>query len=499
MMLLSQAGRALGGRLIGSDVLFNGVSTDSRAIAPGDLFVALKGENFDGSDFIDSAVRDGAVAAMISEDQGARLKAQASPLSSCTLLIVPDSSRLALGRLAAHWRAQFTIPVVAVTGSNGKTTVKEMLASILRETAGGADAVLATKGNLNNDIGMPLTLLKLRTTHRYAVIEMGMNHTGEIHYLTRLARPDVAIVNNASGAHLAGLGSVEAVARAKGEIFAGLSANGIAVINADDEFAPLWLEQASSHTIIEFALERAVAIHAQWRVQGYGARIEVDTPQGSFNADLQVPGMHNVRNALAATAAAVALLVPLPVIAAGLEKFSGVSGRLQRKPALHGAVLIDDTYNANPASLRSAIKVLMQAAGKKILVLGDMGELGNDAVRLHGEIGAEARDMGVDELFGLGELSTHTVREFGAGARHFERIEDLLAALDKDLDADSTVLVKGSRFMRMERVVQHCICDTLLAKPADCGSSCEAATQALTDHAMPFRSGPQGEATCCSH
>jgi len=521
MMLLSQAGRALGGRLIGPDVLFNAVSTDSRAIAHGDLFVALKGENFDGSDFIDSAVRDGAVAAMISEEQGARIKAQASPLFSCTLLIVPDSSRLALGRLAAHWRAQFTIPVVAVTGSNGKTTVKEMLASILRQhtkndfhdcplslrgrvgvgerTEDFNEQVLATKGNLNNDIGMPLTLLKLRATHRYAVIEMGMNHTGEIDYLTRLARPDVAIVNNASGAHLAGLGSLEAVARAKGEIFAGLSANGIAVINADDEFAPLWREQAGNRTIIEFALERAVAIHAQWQVRGYGAHIEVDTPQGSFNADLQVPGMHNVRNALAATAAAMSLDIPLPVIAAGLEKFSGVSGRLQRKPALHGAVLIDDTYNANPASLRSAIKVLMQAAGKKILVLGDMGELGNDAVRLHGEIGAEARDMGVDELFGLGELSTHTVREFGAGARHFERIEDLLAALDKDLDADSTVLVKGSRFMRMERVVQHCSCDTLLAKPADCGSSCEAATQALTDHAMPFRSGPQGEETCCSH
>jgi len=341
-----------------------------------------------------------------------------------------------------------------------------MLASILRAAAGNTEAVLATQGNLNNDIGMPLTLLKLRDTHRYAVIEMGMNHTGEIDYLTRLARPDVAIVNNASGAHLAGLGSVEAVARAKGEIFSGLPANGIAVINADDEFAPLWREQAGSRTIIEFSLERAVAIHAQWQVQGYGARIEVDTPQGSFNADLQVPGVHNVRNALAATAAAVVLHIPLSDIAAGLERFPGVAGRLQRKPALHGAVLIDDTYNANPASLRSAIKVLMQAAGKKILVLGDMGELGSDAARLHGEIGAEAQHMGVDELLALGELSTHAVREFGAGARHFQRIEDLLAALDKDMGADSTVLVKGSRFMKMERVVQYCT---------------------------------QGEAACCSH
>jgi len=455
MMLLSQAVQALGGRLLGPDVRFNAVSSDSRTIVAGDLFVALKGENFDGSDFIEGAAQSGAVAALLDEAQGARYKAQGVNLAPVSLLLVPCSSHIALGRLAAHWRAQFTIPVVAVTGSNGKTTVKEMLAAILRVAAGGADAVLATKGNLNNDIGMPLTLLKLRATHRFAVIEMGMNHAGEIDYLTRLAQPDVTIINNASGAHLAGLGSVEAVARAKGEIFSGLPANGIAVINADDEFAPLWREQAGNHTTIEFALERAVAVHAQWQVQGYGARIEVDTPQGSFNAGLQVPGAHNVRNALAATAAAVALHIPLSAIAAGLENFSGVGGRLQRKPALHGAVLIDDTYNANPASLRSAIKVLMQAAGKTILVLGDMGELGSDAARLHGEIGAEARDMGVDELLALGELSIHAVREFGAGAQHFERIEDLLAVLDKDLNADSTVLVKGSRFMKMERVVRH--------------------------------------------
>ncbi len=455
MMLLSQAAHALECKLTGPDVLFTGVSSDSRAITPGDLFVALQGENFDGSDFIDSAAQSGAVAAMISEDQGTRYKVQASSLAPFPLLIVPCSSRLALGKLAAHWRAQFTLPVIAVTGSNGKTTVKEMLASILREAAGSACAVLATKGNLNNDIGMPLTLLKLRSTHRYAVIEMGMNHTGEIDYLTRLARPDAAIVNNASGAHLAGLGSVAAVARAKGEIFAGLPASGIAIINADDEFAPLWREQAGNRTIIEFGLECAGTIHAQWQVRGYGARIAASTPQGSFNADLRVPGAHNVRNALAATAAAVALHIPLPAITAGLENFSGVAGRLQRKPALHGAVLIDDTYNANPASLLSAIRVLMQSTGKKILVLGDMGELGSEAALLHGEIGTEAQRMGVNKLLALGELSTHAVREFGPGARHFGRIEDLFAVLDKELDADSTVLVKGSRFMKMERVVNH--------------------------------------------
>ena len=460
MMLLSQAAQALGGTLIGQDVHFNAVSTDSRTIAPGDLFVALKGDNFDGSEFLEAAFQRGAVAALIDEDQGARCKVQGSPFS---LLLVPGSSRLALGQLAAYWRAQFTLPVVAVTGSNGKTTVKEMLASILCVAAGSVSlreatdsAVLATQGNFNNDVGMPLTLLKLRAAHRYAVIEMGMNHGGEIDYLTRLARPDVAIVNNASGAHLAGLGSVEAVARAKGEIFAGLPENGVAIINADDDFAPLWRELADQYTIIEFGQSQAANIHAQWQVQGYGSRIQVNSPQGAFEANLQVPGLHNVRNALAATAAAVALHIPLLTIAAGLENFSGVAGRLQRKTGLHGAVVIDDTYNANPASLSSAIKVLMQAEGKKILVLGDMGELGTDAAHLHAGIGAEALHMGVNELLALGDLSVHAVREFGPGARHFFNIEDLLAALDEKMATDSTVLVKGSRFMKMERVVNHC-------------------------------------------
>ena len=452
MMLLSQAAQVLGGQLIGQDVLFSAVSSDSRAITAGDLFVALQGPNFDGSAFVASAAQSGAVAALVNT---ASYRGGEPP---CPVLLVEDT-RLALGHLAAHWRAQFAIPVVAVTGSNGKTTVKEMLASILRVAAGSANAVLATQGNLNNDIGVPLTLLKLRVLHRYAVIEMGMNHAGEIDYLTRLARPDVAIVNNAGSAHLAGLGSVEAVARAKGEIFNGLPPQGTAIINADDEYAPLWRELAGKRAAIEFGLEKNVAVHAQWRPQDYGAHADVNTPLGSFSALLQAPGVHNVRNALAATAAALALHTPLPAIAAGLEKFPGIAGRMQRKTALHGAVLIDDSYNANPSSLRAALKVLAQAAGKKILVLGDMGELGDDAARLHGEIGAEARKMGIHKLFALGELSGYAVEKFGSGARHFERIEDLLATLEQDLDADTTVLVKGSRFMKMERVVQHCTGD----------------------------------------
>ena len=449
MMQLSQAAQILGGKLVGADVRFAAVASDSRDITAGDLFVALHGPNFDGSTYIASAAQGGAVAAMIN--------ATSPSIGDAAIpLLVVEDTRLALGQLAAYWRTQFSSPMVAVTGSNGKTSVKEMLASILRTAAGSEHAVLATLGNFNNDIGLPLTLLKMRAVHRYSVIEMGMNHPGEIDYLTRLARPDVALINNAGSAHLAGLGSVEAVARAKGEIFSGLSAQGIAVINADDLYAPLWRDLAGTRTIIEFGLEKNVAVHGRWQVKGYGTSIVVDTPQGSFNAQLQVPGVHNVRNALAATAAALAVQISLPSIAAGLEKYAGMAGRMQRKTGINGAVLIDDSYNANPTSLRAALKVLAQCVGKKILVLGDMGELGEDAPRLHREVGAEARHLGVDQVFALGGLTPYAVAEFGPGARHFERIEDLLDALKQQLDANSTVLVKGSRFMHMERVVQHC-------------------------------------------
>jgi UDP-N-acetylmuramoyl-tripeptide--D-alanyl-D-alanine ligase len=450
MMLLSQAAQVLDGRLVGGDVEFTAVSSDSRSIAAGDLFVALQGENFDGAQFIAAAAQSGAVAALVND------AAYDGSVASCPLLLVKDT-RLALGRLAAHWRMQFAIPVVALTGSNGKTTVKEMLASILREAAGGAGSVLATQGNLNNDIGLPLTLLKLRDTHRYAVIELGMNHPGEIDYLTRITCPDVAIINNAATAHLAGLGSVEAVARAKGEIFAGLAENGIAVINADDQYALLWRELAQPHRVIDFALDAAAAVGACWDVTDSGIQMEITTPEGAAGVKLQVPGAHNARNALAAAAAALALHIPLPVIVCGLEKFAGVAGRLQRRPARCGAVLIDDTYNANPASMRAALQVLAQAPGKRIFVMGDMGELGMGEERFHMEIGAVARRLGIQRLLALGDLSRAAVREFGAGAQHFDSVDDLCAVLEGELAAGTTVLVKGSRFMKMERVVGCCV------------------------------------------
>ncbi len=458
MMLLSQAAQVLGAKMLGDDVRFTSVSTDSRKIEQGNLFIALRGENFDGAAFVAGAARDGAVAVMVNTGSF-------DGNAPCPVLLVEDT-RLALGRLAAHWRAQFAIPLVGLTGSNGKTTVKEMLAAILREATGSAESVLATQGNLNNDIGMPLTLLRLNAGHRYAVIEMGMNHTGEIEYLSRLANPDVALITNASGAHLAGLGSVEGVARAKGEIFAGLKQGGTAVINADDVYEPLWRKLAEGHAVLEFGINGYPSVYGKWQAQEFGARLAVLTPHGEFAASLQVPGVHNARNALAATAAAVALDVPLEKISAGLEKFGGVAGRLQRKAARHGAVLIDDTYNANPSSMRAALEVLAQAAGRRIFVMGDMGELGEDAARYHAEIGGFARQSGIQHLLALGELSREAVREFGAGAQHFDDAESLCAALESEMDAGVTVLVKGSRFMKMERVVAKCT---------------------------------EGEETCCSH
>lgn len=450
MMGIAEAARAIDGGVHGGDARFDAVNTDSRSIKRGDLFVALRGERFDGHRFIAQAVAAGAVAAMVEETQ---------PAAGLPLLIVKNT-RHALGRLATYWRSQFTMPLVALTGSSGKTTVKEMLAGILRESvradSRGADpalGVLATRGNLNNDIGVPLMLLELRATHRYAVIEMGMNHAGEIRYLTQLAAPDVALVNNAGHAHIEYLGSQEAIARAKGEIFEGLKGNGTAVINADDQFAALWRSLAKGKKQIEFGIEHPAAVSATYRLRYLESEIVLNTPRGRTNAVLRAAGLHNVRNALAAGAAAAALDVAPAAIGAGLTRFAGVKGRLQKTPGMHGATLIDDTYNANPESVRAAIAVLARAPGRTLLVLGDMGELGSDAPALHAEIGDCAREAGIGRLFALGEYAARAVQAFGKGGLHFPRIEELLAEVENALAPDVTVLVKGSRFMQMERIV----------------------------------------------
>ncbi|MFC5300166.1 UDP-N-acetylmuramoyl-tripeptide--D-alanyl-D-alanine ligase [Azospira restricta] len=444
MLKLSAAAAALNGRLIGADAGFYAVSTDSRAIRAGDLFVALRGERFDGHDFIGTVASEGAVGAVVAADAAEALKDVGLPL------IAVADTRLALGALAAHWRAGFDLPLIAVTGSNGKTTTKEMIACILQAAFGGD--VLATQGNLNNDIGLPLTLLQLRAHHQAAIVEMGMNHPGEIGYLTRLARPTVALVTNAQRAHLQGMGTLDAIAREKGTIYDGLAADGVAVINADDPHAPLWQAMNVGRRVISFGLDGAADVHGRVRLHGLETELHFITPAGEGAVDLALPGAHNARNALAAVAATFAAGVPLAAIAAGLAAFKGVKGRLQRRAGANGAVILDDTYNANPDSMRAGIDVLASTIGRKILVLGDMGEIGDAAAQYHDEVGGYAKSAGVDALYALGEASAIAARNFGDGAHHYKKIEDLIEALKPELTANTTVLVKGSRFMRMERV-----------------------------------------------
>lgn len=444
MLELASAARAIDARLAGANAEFLRVTTDSRDIRSGDLFVGIRGERFDGQSFAAQALAAGAAAAMVGEET-------AQDLPGASLLVV-DDTRLALGRLAAFWRRRFDLPLVAITGSSGKTTVKEMLAAVLREAA-GAEAVLATAGNLNNDIGMPLTLLGLRSAHRYAVIELGMNHLGEIGYLSRLARPTVALINNAGTAHIGELGSVEAIARAKGEIFEGLADGGVAMINLDDNYAGYWRGLNAARRVVDFGVEHKGAISARYELAPTGSLVTMFTPDGEFVVTLNVAGMHNVRNAVAAAAAAHVLGVAHPAVAAGLAAYRGVKGRLQRKSLPGGATLIDDTYNANPESMKAAISVLAAHRGPKVLVMGDMGELGSEAEALHASAGRFARQAGIDRLFAFGELSIAAARSYGGG-RHFTDLGELVAAVSAALDRDTAVLVKGSRFMRMERVVE---------------------------------------------
>jgi UDP-N-acetylmuramoyl-tripeptide--D-alanyl-D-alanine ligase len=437
LMRLHEAAEALGARWAGEDVMLQGVGTDTRTLQPGQLFVALRGPHFDGHDYLAEAKAKGAAACMVER-----------PVANCPALIVSDT-RLALGKLARAWRRHFAIPLLAVTGSNGKTTVKEMLASILAQQGD----TLATQGNLNNDIGLPLTLFGLDARHTSAVVEMGANHAGEIAYLTRLAEPTVAIITNAASAHLEGFGSLEGVARAKGEIFQGLGVNGTAIINADDRFAPLWRELAKNNNQLTFGLHQSADVSARWQAGVRGSDIQVTTPSGEFQCELALLGEHNVMNALAAITAAQAVGLPLKIIKQGLECMQPVPGRLQLKPGINGSRIIDDTYNANPASLTAAIQVLAGFAGKKILVLGDMGELGEDALTLHAEAGRVAKANGIDALYTVGAMAKAAAQAFEQGAQHFDDQASAIAALQPELTPNVTVLLKGSRLSHMERVV----------------------------------------------
>lgn len=442
MMHLSEAAIALNAKRVGADVQFDSVGSDSRNVKAGQLFVALKGENFDGNTFADEAIKKGAAAVMLSD----------SAVEVEPALLVQDT-RLALGELAKYWRSKFDAPVVAITGSNGKTTTKEMLTAILSVAAKGGDKVHATYGNLNNDIGVPLTLLKMHASHKYAVVEMGMNHLGEIDYLTHIAKPNVAVINNVGSAHIGELGSRANIALAKGEIFSGLQADGVAVINADSEYAADWLALNTNRKVVTFGLSQQADVTANYQELQGVSLMNLDTPNGRVAFKLKVQGAHNISNALAASTAAFALGVSNADIAQGLENFSGVYGRLELKAACHGALLIDDTYNANPDSMRAAIDVLAKYAGEKILVLGDMGELGSEANNMHAEIGAYAKAAGLTTLYCLGKLSIEMVKSFGVGAQHFSSPEEIAEAVLPQLTSSTTVLVKGSRFMQMERVV----------------------------------------------
>ena len=439
--LLSDIQRAIGASLLGADLAIAGVSTDTRAVGAGQLFIALRGERFDAHDFLDQAAAAGATALLVSD--ATRVPAGVSAL------VVADT-RIALGRLAAAWRARFSLPVIAVTGSNGKTTTKEMIATILKAQFG--DAVLATRGNLNNDIGLPLTLLGLNENHRAAVIEMGMNHPGEIAYLAPLGAPTVAVITNAQRAHLEGMGDMDEVAREKGSIFGGLTADGVAVVNADDAYAGLWRQMAGTHAVRSFGIDRWADVLGAVRQHGLETLLTLQAAEGNAELRLPVPGRHNARNAVAAAAACLAAGVPLAAVVTGLEGFAGVKGRLQKRPGIAGAVVLDDTYNANPDSVRAGIDVLAATIGHKVLVLGDMGEIGEASGQYHDEIGGYAKSQGIDRLFALGDASQQAVRNFGEGARHFCNIDKLIAAVNKELGPETTVLVKGSRFMKMERV-----------------------------------------------
>ena len=426
------------------------VHTDTRSLQPGDLFVALKGERFDAASFLPEAAAKGAVAALCDESAAAQLAASGLPG-----VLVPDAKR-GLGELARAWRQRFKGPLIAVTGSNGKTTVTQMIAAILRAWQG--EAALATEGNFNNDIGLPLTLLRLRPGHRVAVVELGMNHPGEIADLASIAQPTVALVNNAQREHQEFMASVEAVARENGSVLAALPADGTAVFPADDAYSPLWAQMSTGGKVSRFGEHgtdaEVAASRAAWQQDHWS--VAADTAQGAVEFALHIAGRHNVRNALAAIAGAQAAGAPLAAVAQGLTAFRPVKGRSRTFMLRHrgrAITLVDDTYNANPDSVRAIIDVLAELPGPRLLVLGDMGEVGDQGPAFHAEVGAYARERGIERVLAHGPLAIHAAMAFGGG-RHFEDMKALVDAVRAHLPQCAAIAVKGSRFMRMEQVVE---------------------------------------------
>jgi UDP-N-acetylmuramoyl-tripeptide--D-alanyl-D-alanine ligase len=447
---LAQFAAACHGRLLGADREFNEVAIDSRKLGPGNLFIALHGEHADGHSFVAAAAAAGAAGALV-------LRQVDAPLSQ----IVVSSVERALASAAQAARAQFSGPVIGVAGSNGKTTVKEMLASILAQQG----PCLSTRGNLNNHLGVPMTLLRLDASHRSAVIEMGANRRGDVEQLVQIARPGIGLITNAGAEHLEGFGSLEGAARAEGEMVSGLSQSGVAVINGDDTYASLWRSSTAAR-ICTFGLRHeadfgATDLRFEVGAQGFSTHFRLRAPTGSVPVTLALAGRHNVLNALAAAAAACNAGASLAQVATGLAQMQAVKGRLQLRRTRHGAWLIDDSYNANPSSARAGLEVLSELQGRRWLVLGDMAELGEVAEDSHRELGELAHSLGVERLYSFGALAALAAESFGPGAERFRDADELARALDAALSPDVRVLVKGSRVNRLERVV-----DALLAPEA---------------------------------
>jgi UDP-N-acetylmuramoyl-tripeptide--D-alanyl-D-alanine ligase len=439
---LSELVRCAPGQIVGNDCAFNSVSIDSRTLKPGALFVALSGPSFDGHDFVAAAAERGAAAAIVER-----------PLAAQIPQIVTPDPLGALSAFAREWRRQFHIPLIGVTGSNGKTTTKELIGSILSRQG----KTLVTRGNLNNHIGVPLMLLELTAEHRYAVIEMGANHIGEIAHLASLAEPTVGIVTNAGAAHLEGFGSLAGVAQGKGEMFRALPSEGVAIVNADDAFAAQWRDSSTAERVLTFGFEQpadfmAHKVRAESSTGGFRTEFELVTPYGSRPATLALGGLHNLRNALGAAAAACAVGIEIDASVAGLAAMKSVAGRLELKPALNGAFLVDDSYNANPGSLKAGIDAFRTFGGVRWLVLGEMRELGASSDELHAEVGRYARQAGIERLLAVGEGSRFAVEAFGPGGRWFASVDALVAEASKSLTGGVAVLIKGSRANRLERV-----------------------------------------------
>jgi len=453
MMTVREAADAIGGAVaetLGARRIAR-VNTDSRTVQSGDLFVALKGENFDGHDFVAQALGAGAAAALVANDQRARYAAGAGCIA------IPDP-RTALGQLARMWRARFPLPLIGVVGSNGKTTVTQMIASILREHAGAA--AFHTIGNFNNDIGLPLTLLRLRGSHRIGVVELGMNHRGEIAYLADIARPTIALVNNAQREHQEFMRSVADVADENASIFDALPRDGIAIVNADDALADVCIARAAGRKVVTFGIEKPASIRGRvgddrgGTGAAFGSHLRLVLPEGEADVALRIAGSHNALNAVAAAAAASTAGVPLAAIVRGLQAFVPVAGRLVKSMLQSGAILLDDTYNANPDSVRAAIDVLAGIGGHRVLVLGKMGEVGVEGPAFHREVGDYARQRKIDALFTLGPEAAEAARGFGAPAEAFDDLAALVERTRAAAQAGTTLLVKGSRSARMERVVR---------------------------------------------